>query len=827
MNHSNRERPTPARAGQDALQRAFENESARVTRPNRSRTFKYRLRMLWVAICAAAVLAFCGQVSAQIDTGSITGTVKDPSGAAVAGAQCTVTDTATGIAHQQKSTSAGVYYFDGLPAGVYNLKVEDQGFKEFGLNGIQVHVQNTATADVSLQLGNVNQEVTVTSAVPLLQAQDASVGMTINDKMTNDLPLQGGAAGRNFLSLTTTAPGVYANSNAGMDNTSNIIAMGVENGQVDVRLNGVDDNEEVFGGTSIIPVPDAIQEFKLMDGNNSAEFGHSTGAVINAVTLSGTNQFKGHIWEYFGNEDLNANDYFNNLNKKKRPEYRHNEFGGLIGGPVILPGYNGKDRTFFFGDFQRTMHTTVDQYTQTVPSATMQSSGFTDMQDLLTVSNKTHMDALGRTFQYGTIFDPATTRQLPPAGSANAGQDPVTGLTGTPGAFVRDPFYNCTAAGCPANDNMQGNTTTNYATPAQLALLNTIPTSRLDPNAVALLGLLPMPNEPSATMTNNWFNIPIKTTDTNQYDGRVDEKISDKDSIWGTYDHVDPVANAATAYPGPAEGALSVDYATTQPIYMIVTSWTHVFSPTLINEFRFGFNNNYTTRLDPFANQLGLPAKYNIQGIPQSAGNGGLPVIHTNVISDFGAHRFAPTIQTTRAIEFEDNLTKIVGRHELKFGGQYDRIMSNIIQPAYPRGWFQYNGLYTDIPNNNAGNETGMADMLVTPIPADAYYATNGGLSTATSTMGGMSAFEGSNYAQSNYHAPYVGIYGQDNWKLTPDFTVNIGIRWDFFGQFAADNGQEANFVMGGNGDYPGPAWRWPRRAIGRKILLLISCAPE
>lgn len=748
----------------------------------------------FILVLAMVVVAFFSQQSyAQIDTGSITGTVKDPSGAVVVGAQCTVTDTATGIAHQEKSTSAGVYVFSGLKAGTYTLRVSATGFKEYALQGIQVHVQNTVTADVGLQVGAANQEVTVTSAVPLLQAQDASVGMTINSKMTNDLPLQGGSAGRNFLSLTTTAPGVYANSGAGMDNTGNIIAMGVENGQVDLRLNGVDDNEEFYGGTSIIPIPDAIQEFKFMDGNNSAEFGHSTGAVINAVTYTGTNDFKGHVWEYFGNEDLNANDYFNKLNKKPRPEYRHNEFGGLIGGPVILPHYNGRDRTFFFFDFQRTMHTTVDQYTQTVPTATMQKSGFTDMQDLFTVNSKTHVDALGRTFQYGTIFDPASTRQIP----AN-GIDPVTTLTGKPGSYVRDPFYKCTVSGCAADNGMTGNTTLNYTTAAQLALLNTLPTSRLDPNAVAMLALLPLPNEASANISNNWFAIPLKTTLTDQYDGRIDEKISDKDSIWGTYDHVNPVANAATAYPGPAEGALSVDYATTQPIYVIVTSWTHIFSPNLINEFHFGLNNNYTTRLDPYANVLGLPAQYGVQGIAQNPGNGGLPFMQLNVISNFGAHRFAPTIQTTRVFEYQDNFTRIVGKHELKFGAEYDHLMSNIIQPAYPRGYFTYNGQYSDIPNNSAG-ENGMADMLLTPIPADGYYAANGGVSTATNEMGGLTSFEGSNYAQSNYHAPYIGIYGQDNWKLTPSLTVNIGLRWDFFGAYAANGGQEANLVMGGN----------------------------
>ena len=752
---------------------------------------KHNIRFVLAVICAAFVLV-CGQIYAQIDTGSVTGTVKDPTGAVVPGALCTLTNTATNVSQTTKSTSAGAYTFSVVPAGTYNLKVAAPGFQEYLLKGIQVHVQNIVTADVPLKVGRATEQVTVTSAVPLLQAQDASVGMTINSKMANDLPLQGGGSGRNFLSLTQLAAGVYTTGNP---NGGQILAAGVENGQVDVRFNGVDDNLEFYGGTTISPIPDAIQEFKFMDGDNSAEFGHSSGAVINAITYSGTNAFHGHVWEYFQNEDLNANDYFNKLNKRARPMLRHNEFGGLIGGPVMLPHYNGRDRTFFFFDFQRTMQASPNSYTSTVPTKTMQDSGFTNMQDLFVLNAKSHVDALNRKFQYGTIFDPATTRQLPASGI-----DPVTGLGGKPGAFVRDPFYNCSASGCPTNDAMTGNMTLDYTTPAQLALLNILPKSRFDPNAVAVLGLLPLPNTTSSNiLQNNWFVTPNKIFTADQYDGRIDEKISDKDSVWVTYSHVNPVTSATTAFPGPAEGALQVNFATTNPSYMVVSSWTHVFSPHLINEFRFGVNSNYQTRIDPFANQMGLPSKYGIPGIPQSSGNGGLPVIHTGVISDFGAHRYAPTIQTARVFAYQDNLTKIFGKHELKIGGEYNHLMANIIQPAYPRGWFVWSGQYSDIPNASSG-ETGMADMLLTPAAANSYYAAAGGAaSTPSSMIGGLSSFQGSNYSQTNYHAPYIGIYAQDNWKLTPNLTVNLGLRWDYFGPFASDNGQEGNLVMGGN----------------------------
>lgn len=749
-------------------------------------------RTVLVSFCAMLLILFCGHLFAQMDTGSVTGTVKDPSGALVPGANCILTNVATGVAQSTKSTSAGAYTFSAVPAGTYTLNVTAPSFKEYVLSGIQVHVQNIVTADVPLEVGAATSEVTVNSSVPLLQAQDASVGMTINSKMANDLPIVGGGGGRNFLVLAQLAPGVYSNGNP---NSATIFASGVENGQVDVRFNGVNDNLEFYGGTTILPIPDAIQEFKFMNGNNGAEFGHSTGAVINAITYTGTNAFHGHVWEYFQNEALNANDYFNNLNKKARTMLRHNEFGGLIGGPVLLPGYNGHDRTFFFFDFQRTLHASPNAYTQSVPTANMQKSGFTNMQELFSLSASTHTDALGRKFQYGTIFDPATTRVVPVSGI-----DPVTGLIGTPGAYVRDPFYNCTASGgCAPNMGMAGNTTLDYTTAAQKALLNIMPASRLDPNAVALLALLPYPNVVTTNpLQNNWYNTPNKPFNANQYDGRIDEKLNDKDTIWGSYSHASPNTGATAAYPGPAEGALSVNYATTNPSYMIVTSWTHTFSAHLLNEFRFGVNNNYQTRIDPYANVMGLPEKYGIPGIPQNPGNGGLPVINTGVISDFGGHRFAPTIQTARVFAYQDNLTRILGRHELKIGGEFNRLMSNIIQPAYPKGWFVWNGQYSDIPNNRSGN-TGMADMLLTPIAANSYYAANGGISSSTLTLGGLTSFSGSNWSQTNYHAPYAAVYVQDNWKVTPYLTVDAGLRWDYFGAYSSDNGQQANFVMGGD----------------------------
>ena len=213
--------------------------------------------------------------------------------------------------------------------------------------------------------------------------------------MATELPLFGGSGGRSFMTLATTAPGVQFTGNN--SSTGTFLIHGVQSGAVDVRVNGADDNAEVFGGITIPPIPDTIQEFKLQTGDNSAELGHSYGTVVNVVTKSGTNKFQGSVWEYNENDMFNANDYFNKRNQllhtpsplPNRPgRFKENSFGGIFGGPVILPGYNGHNKTFFTVDFQYTYYTDTPSYTGTLPPATMQSSNFTNLVDTLKLSQE-------------------------------------------------------------------------------------------------------------------------------------------------------------------------------------------------------------------------------------------------------------------------------------------------------------------------------------------------------------------------------------------------------------------------------------------------------
>ncbi len=213
-----------------------------------------------------------------------------------------------------------------------------------------------------------------------------------------------------------------------------------------------------------------------------------------------------------------------------------------------------------------------------------------------------------------------------------------------------------------------------------------------------------------------------------------------------------------------------------------------------------GINNNYNTRVIPGADTMGIPDQFGIKGIPQTSGNGGLPTFNVSGFSAFGSRRFSPTIQTTQAQDFTDNVTLIRGSHQFKTGIQFTRTVGNIIQPAYSRGNLNFTGQYSDIPNANTGL-LGIADMLLTPTVSSI------GASPGVTTydyLGGIAGYNGSNYAGTNYSAPYWGIYANDNWKITPTLTLSLGLRWDYFSPYSEEDGRQANFVQTNGNDASG-----------------------
>ncbi|WP_263366306.1 carboxypeptidase-like regulatory domain-containing protein [Edaphobacter bradus] len=710
---------------------------------------------------------------AQVDTGGVTGTVTDPTGAAVPGAQITLTNPSTGISLTAQSTATGSYTVSGVRTGTYVLKAEAPGFRTFTVIGVEVHIQNILTIDVKFEAGQVTQQVEVTASAPLLQAENGSVGQTIRTQTVNDLPLQG----RNWTSLSqlsagvTTAPPGQPSSDSGASSSAFFVVDGANLWQNDFRLNGINDNIEMYGGSSvnsnatITPPPDAIEEFKLQNGNFSAEFGHSTGGVVNATTKSGTNRFHGDVWEYVRNDVFNANLFFNKLNQKARPEYRQNIFGATIGGPIV------RDKTFFFFAYQGQRYVLPSPATSTVPTAAMVNSGFTNLQDLITYNSGTGTDALGRVIPHGTVLDPATTRQIPASGV-----DPITGLSGTAGSYVRDPFY---------TGSLAGKTTFVGAT----SQLNIIPASRIDPNAVKLLGVYPTAT--ASGLNNNFFWSPRTVTNVDTYDLRIDEHINDKNILNGTYDRSLYSSAVPSALPNRAVGQ-SGGRNDSFPAYAFAVGYTHVFTTTLTNEMHVGMMHADKLQRSVFGNTMGIPAEYGIQGIPQVANNGGIPPININGLTHIGVGNFTPTLQYVYSIEGADSVTKVYRNHAFKMGVQVDDIEGDISQPPQGRGFMTYSGQYSDIPNKNS-NLTGLGDMLLVPIAS-----TVGGVKN----VGGLGTFSGSNISATDDHRWYIGAYFQDDWKITPDLTLNLGLRWDYFTPYAESSGRQANFVAnGGNGN--------------------------
>jgi hypothetical protein len=321
-------------------------------------------------------------VSAQAVSGTILGSVTDPSGAALAGVRITLTQTATGFTRTVTSDESGEYSAPSLPPGSYTITVEQAGFKKLSLSNLQLSVDQKARVDLKLEVGATTESVTIEGSAPLIQTESSDVSGLVSETQIKNLPLNG----RNFVQLTRIIPGVLRGiPGANIDGAGSLAwrasasfsANGQRTRDNNFMLDGVDNNETWLNSVVIFPSVDALEEFKVQTSTYSAEFGRSSGGVVNIQIKSGTNQFHGSGFEFLRNDKLDANDFFNNKNNRARPPFKQNQFGGAFGGPVF------RDRTFFFMDYQGGRIRDSKTYLSSVPTLKMRNGDFSELNRVI------------------------------------------------------------------------------------------------------------------------------------------------------------------------------------------------------------------------------------------------------------------------------------------------------------------------------------------------------------------------------------------------------------------------------------------------------------
>jgi len=737
--------------------------------------------------CRVSVHFFCliviwllmgGTLSAQVDMGTILGVVKDQSGGVIAGAQVRITHEATGRTLVAFAHEDGRFIFTPIPIGSYTVEVEFSGFQKVRRSGIGLSIQQQAVVDFTLVPGAPTDTINVTAALPTLQTEDGSVGQVVKGDTVNNLPLNG----RDWSYLARLSAGVTP-PQPGARADGQFSANGTRPAQNNYLLDGIDNNSNnidfLTGRAYVVPTPvDAVAEFKIQTSAFKAETGRAGGAVLNATLKSGSNELHGSAWEFIRNDILDANNFFSNAAGRNpdgtpvigKPPLRRNQFGATAGGPIK------KNKLFWFVDYEGTRASQGVLWNgMSVPTAAERSSGYTDFSDLLQPDWGGPTDLLGRSFVWGQILDPATTRPVT-AGAV----DTITGLTATDNGYVRDPFPN-----------------------------NVIPAHRLNPNAIKLMNLYPSPN-----VAGVWSNYNVGRTnseDTNSFDVRMDYNISDKDRIFGRYSYSKSTRLRPAPFDGVADGGGYSEGDETVNTHGAAVSYTHIFSQSLINEARLGISREHSSRASSNSEIMGIPEQYGIQGVPQTPHNGGLPDIYTPwSLSWIGAFGWLPADRFSNTTQLSENLTKIYKSHIFKGGVEYQDIRFPWLNPPCSQGYFYYNGSYTTVPTYTDGLAN-RAQMLLTPIPS----LVPGGIDN----VGGPDQLGLSSLGYVNSMRNYFGAYFQDDWKVNRKLTLNLGLRWEYFGLVGVTDDAQANFVPGSNAQFIMPKSKKDNPPLSQSFL--------
>jgi hypothetical protein len=682
-------------------------------------------------------------LKAQSDTGRVTGTVADTTGATIPGANITLTDIDTGTAQSRVTASDGSFTFPALTRGHYKIEAAAKGFSA-AQQAFELQIEQVQTIEFKLNLGSETTTVDVTSAAPIVDLATSSTGEVIEGRQVTDLPL----GQRNFLQLATLTPGVthgaYGSDASGINGNVETLRYADSGGGAltvnglrpqsnNFLLDGVDDNESLVNTIVIFPSPDAIQEFRVTTAVAPAEFGRAGGAIVNASIKSGTNQIHGTVFGYFRDQIFDANpEYFSPTSAV--PAFQRKQFGFAAGGPLL------KDKLFLFGDYQALRQKQPqDSGYQTVPTPLMRTGNFSELLGLKST----------------TLPDPTLT-----------GCQTVTAASGA--VYTTVPTATVTNPQATFNSSPDNGAIFDPVTCTQFdggGVANAIPTTIANAAGLNYFNAYDLPN--TTGVVNNYFVVRRNITNYNDFNVRLDYHLSGKDQLFVRYSYGqdnNTVTSLFTNLPAGFASGNNVNHPRA-----IAGGYTRIFTPNLVNEFRFGYNRPEYAYINP---QEGTPVSANlgIVNANRSPLLGGGALIGGNNYEIAYTGDGGPYSVPQKTFQYADAVTWTHGPHTFKAGANIMRREVDFFQGNDSKGSFIIGGV--NYPGT--GRFTGYEESEL---------------------LAGFSDYEigaASTYFRTfNYE---TGYFVQDDWKVNHRLTLNLGLRYDLYTYPYEENNNQANY---------------------------------
>lgn len=702
-------------------------------------------------IAAIVMLIAPLQLRAQVDSATLTGQITDANGAVIPGARIMALNQATNIATETTTGEDGYYTLTNLRPGLYTLNVEREGFNRETRPDTRLSVGQRARLDFNMNIGQVTEVVTVSNEALALQREDPSLGNVVDNRRITTLPLPQRTWDDLITQVAGTQADPYTEQNGGTTSgrTGAVNIHGVRSLNNNFILDGQDNNtisENVQELTTQVARPsvDAIGEFKVITSQYSADTGRAAGGVISVTTKSGTNEFHGVAYEYARNKVFDANDFFSNSFGRSKPQRNQHQFGGNLGGPVV------RDRAFFFADYEGTLIRLGQVRIATIPLDIEKAGNFSGRLGEELFFNNQRVPLLnpdgtpsGQFVRQGQLFDPRTQ-------VANPRFDSSKSASPLNPRFIRQPFA--------------GNIISN-----------------IDPTAAKLAAFYPSPNQPGTR--NNFVRTPSLKDDNKRFTTRIDYRVNTRNDLFGRYAYTARDRFVPGFFGGIADGTDTSAWGQNNiKSHSLTVGLNSTLSPTLINQFRFGYSRaNADAVQEPFGE--GSSSDF-IPGVPdEKTVQGGLPAI---LISGFsprlGSADFHPKFQRSQQYQFTDTLSLTRGVHSFRFGVDLMApVKLDYLDVPNTRSHLEFDGSYTGFAGggsfklangSNASTGTALADFLV----------------------GTVRNAQISNTNIVNQRRHMYSFFGQDDWKVTPRLTLNLGLRYDFGSPAYEANNHMSNF---------------------------------